>query len=350
MANSARSILFPNDNRILLRVAFLYVGQGSSAIIFAKEGNGYRAILVDIHLGRNTGGIDVPRVVKEVVGDSGLDIFINTHPHNDHLLGLEDLDEEVKIHRVLHSGHIPGEEDEVAYKQLERVMENVKKAGGTVEELEGSRSPFPLSEAEYYVLGPALHVTDSVNDEDPKVRRARIHEQCAVLKFGKGNNWIMIPGDADRAAFEKHITNYHKDRMSAYVLAASHHGSRTFFRDTEEQEAYHDALNAIAPSYIVVSAPTQEESRHDHPHDDAMEIYEDAVGEENVLHTGEERHSFIFDIYTDATRSGPQTDGGKLAEDYGLTDDDDGGDGGKGQGPFVSPASKSGDLVPRKFG
>ena len=308
--------------------------------------------LVDIHLGRNTGGIDVPRVVKEIVGNSGLDVFLNTHPHNDHLLGLEDLDEEVKIHRILHSGHIPGKDDEAAYKQLEGVMDNVKKAGGTVEELEGSRSSFPLGEAEYYVLGPALHVTDSVNDEDPKTRRSRIHEQCAVLKFGKGDKWIMIPGDADRAAFELHITKYHKKRMSAYVLAASHHGSRTFFRDTEEQEAYHDALKAIAPTYIVVSAPTQEESRHGHPHDDAMEIYEETVGEENVLHTGEERQSFIFDIYTDGSCSGPQSDSGKLAEDYGLSDDndDDGGGGGKSKGPFISPATKSGDLTPRKFG
>ena len=35
----------------------------------------------------------------------------------------------------------------------------------------------------------------------------------------------MIVGDADRAAFEKHIAKYHRDNLAAFVLAASHHGS-----------------------------------------------------------------------------------------------------------------------------
>jgi competence protein ComEC len=160
-------------------------------------------------------------VVKDIVGKVGLYAFFNTHPHNDHLLGIEELEEEVKISRVFHSGHIPGKDDEAAYKQLENVMKKVEKQGGVVEVLEGSRSAIKLGDAEYHVLAPASHVTDSVNDEDPKARRSRIHEQCAVIKFGKDKNWIMIPGDADRAAFENHITKYHKDRLAAFVLAAS---------------------------------------------------------------------------------------------------------------------------------
>ena len=77
----------------------------------------------------------------------------------------------------------------------------------------------------------------------------------------------MIPGDADRDAFEKHIAEYYKERLGAVVLAASHHGSRTFFRYNESDDPYKDALDYIDPDYVVVSAPTQQESRHGHPHD-----------------------------------------------------------------------------------
>jgi hypothetical protein len=212
-----------------------------------------------------------------------------------------------------------------------------------------------FGEAQMHVLAPAEYVTDEVNEEEADTRYNRIHEQCGVIKFGDGENWILIPGDADHVAFKEHIM-YHEDKgnLGAFVLAASHHGSRSFFMANDGDEPYLDALQAIAPSYVVVSAPTQEESKHDHPHDEAMELYEDQVGQENVLHSGQERLTYIFDIYTDGMISDAQDDGGKLAEDYGLTDNDDGGDDNLGgpytKGPFVLTGSRTGDLAPRKFG
>src|SRR5437879_13347734 len=86
-----------------------------------------------------------------------------------------------------------------------------------------------LGEIEYYVLAPAEYLIDEVNDEQADERYRRIHEQCAVLKFGKGDNWIMVPGDADKSAFENHITKYHGERLHAFALGASHHGSRPYF-------------------------------------------------------------------------------------------------------------------------
>lgn len=351
MPNAAQSILLPSDPRVLVRVAFLYVGQGSSAVVFAKDGSGYRTWLVDINLDRKAGGIDVPRLMKDLLGKTGLDAFVNTHPHDDHLQGVEELSKQVAINSVLHSGHKPGRDFSDAYKGLEAVMNKVKKAGGSVEVLTGSRTPFTVGETECYVLAPAEYVADEISDEDPKVRYQRIHDQCTVLKFGKGSNWIMIAGDAERTAFEDYITKYHRERLGAYVLAAPHHGSRTFFHKSDEDEPCLDALNTIDPEFVVVSAPTQAESKHEHPHDDAMELYQDHVGDVNVLHTGEERCSFIFDIYEDGTRSDAISDDGKLAEVYGLSDEDEG-DGGSSEakGPFISPGSKTGDLTPRKFG
>ena len=159
-------------------------------------------------------------------------------------------------------------------------------------------------------------MVDDVNDETPETRYNRIHEQCVVLKFGTGQTWGMIPGDADRDAFEKHITNYHKERLGATVLTASHHGSRTFFRYKEEDEPYIDALNKIEPDYVVISAPKAEESKHDHPHDDAIKLYQDKVGASNVLHTGDKRYCYLCDIYNDGSYSGIYDDKGELAETY----------------------------------
>jgi hypothetical protein len=119
----------------------------------------------------------------------------------------------------------------------------------------------------------------------------------------------------------------HKDRLKSWVLAASHHGSRTFFVKTDEDEPYKDALKAIDPEYVVVSAP--EDSPHEHPHEDAMKLYREHSGDDNVLYMGEngQNYSYITDVYENGY-SGVIDDQGELAETYGLTDDEDN-DGGK---------------------
>jgi beta-lactamase superfamily II metal-dependent hydrolase len=368
--NLARELLYPTDPKILVRVVFLYVGQGASAVAFVKDGDAYRVVVVDINLDRKNGGIDVPRLIVDILNGAPLDVFANTHPHDDHLCGTQELSDAIDIKAVWHSNHKPSKKYGSRHGELTALIKKVTNKYGKAAEviIEGSRSAVTYGEAEYHFLSPAEHVTDDVNEEDADKRRARIHEQCGVIKFGKNTTWIMIVGDADRCAFEKHITKYHKERLPSFALGGSHHGSRTFFKETEEQDPYLDGLNAIDPEYVVLSAPTQDESPHGHPHDDAVELYEDHVGEENVLHTGEERYCYWFDIYTDGTHSETQTDDGQLAEEYGLDDDsddddegDDNGGGGSGggkretskaTGPFVitSPREQTGDYAPKKYG
>ncbi|MDB5354319.1 MAG: hypothetical protein JWN24_772 [Phycisphaerales bacterium] len=358
----ARDLLYPTDKNILVRVVFLYVGQGSSAIVFIRDSDVYRVLVVDINLGRKLGGIDVPRLVTDLLKGEDLEAFVNTHPHDDHLCGTRELSDAVTIKAVWHSDHKPSKKYGSKHGELTALIKKVTDAYGKDAQviIDGSKSSVTYGEAEYHFLAPAEHVTEDVNEEDAEKRRARIHEQCGVIKFGKDKTWIMIVGDADRCAFEKHITKYHKDRLASFALAASHHGSRTFFKENEEDDAYLDGLNAIDPEYVVISAPTQDESPHGHPHDDALELYEGHVGEDNVLHTGEERYCYWFDIYSDGTHSGVQTDDGKLAEEYGFQDDDgddDDGSGGKGErakasGPFVitNPREQTGDFTPKKYG
>jgi len=335
MSALARDLLWPSNSDILVRIVFLYVGQGESTIVLAADGAAYRSFLVDINCDAERKGIDVPRLMSDLLSGAALDVFVNTHPHNDHLSGVRELADAVAISTVWHSGHKPGKNHEDAYKALQEVINSVKKRGGSEERLAGSRTSRPVGEAECYILAPAQYVSDDIAGEDPDARNRRVHEQCAVLKFGLGSTWVMLTGDADRDAWEKHIAEYHKERLPAVVFSAPHHGSRTFFHYNEDDEPYLDAIRSIAPTYVIISAPQRSDSPHDHPHKDAVELYAEHVGTDNILHTGENRLSFICDIYRDG-KCVVTDDKGELADKYPIG----GGNGDKGKttvtGPFFT--------------
>lgn len=328
MSNVARDVLEPQDPNLLLRVVVLYVGQGSSTIIMAADGSNYQVLLLDIHLDEALGGIDVPALMADLLEGGRLDVFINSHPHNDHLCGVEQLLDAVPVDAVWHSGHVPSRAHQEAYRELQRAIARVNANGGYEEELCASRTPKQIGDVTCYVLSPAQHVKDSIDDETTTGRDRRIHEHCAVLRLGTGESWVMLPGDADRDAWEQHI-RYHAnyDALSAQVLVAAHHGSRTFFCYEEDDEPYVDGLESVSPACVIISAPRREESPHGHPHELALDLYGDEVGEENILHTGADRYSFVADIYRDG-RLEVWSDEGQLVAAYGLGS---GGDGTKSQ-------------------
>jgi len=86
--------------------------------------------------------------------------------------------------------------------------------------------------------------------------------------------------------------------LSSTVLRSAHHGSKSFFweGDPEKEDAYTAHLDFINPEYIIVSAPKKSESKHEHPDDQAMELYEDKVGKSKVYHLGKKRECIIVDI------------------------------------------------------
>jgi len=217
-----------------------------------------------------------------------------------------------------------------------------EKGEDAVRVIEGSNSVETLGDAELHILTPAHHVNEDVNEDNADERYARIHENYGVLKIGCDPGWVLVTGDADLVAFRDHITDYHRDHLPAYVLDAPHHGSISFFKADKDDGPYRDHIEAIAPSFVIVSAPTQDESRHDHPHDDAIELYEEYA---EVLHTGAKRESFICDVLEDGSQLDPVSDDGELAREYGLGDGEDdgggkgdGGGGGAERGPFERPS------------
>lgn len=330
MSNKAKEIIIPDKK--VFRIIFLYVGQGDSTLLVVPDGDNHKFVLIDSNKDESAGGIDIIRLLEDLFEDEnrGLDIYINTHPHIDHLDSVKEIytNKKIGISQVWHSGHIPGKDHKDAYDSLRYVMDkigedNVFRLKGSQEENKLDDKEVRLGDINYDVLAPAEYVCDEIEDEKPEDRYRRIHEQCTVIRFkyGKKEKQILITGDADYDAWTKHITNYHKDRLSSFILSAVHHGSNTFFwkDEPDKEDPYKKHLDNINPKHIVVSAPKSKESRHNHPHKEAMDLYKEEVGEDNLHHLGENRECIIVDIKDDGEIDIYPDD--SLVETYGTNKD-----------------------------
>lgn len=331
MSNKAKEVIIPKPH--IFRTIFLYVGQGDATLLVVPNGEDFLFLLVDSNYDDSAGGIDIEKLLLDLFEDYNshcLDVFINTHPHKDHLAKIKDIYDNVGIKQVWHSGHKPGKEHEDAYKELEYIIkelgkDNVFRLKGSSEENKLDDTEIKLGDINYNILAPAEYVSEDIADEKPEERYRRIHEQCGVirLKYGKNEKQILIPGDSDYTAWKEHITKYHMDRLPSFVLRASHHGSNSFFwkGDPKDEAPFLDHLNAIDPTYIVVSAPKREESKHKHPDSEAMKLYEEYVGKDGLHHLGKNRECIIVDINNEGDIEVIPDD--ELVKHYGIKDKKD---------------------------
>lgn len=335
MGNKAQDIIIPKEKHVF-RTVFLYVGQGDATLLVIPEGEKYKYVLIDTNNDKKNEGIDIQRLLKDILGDNSLDVFINTHPHDDHLVGIKAIHEKVGVTEIWHSGHKPGKDHDDAYNEMQEVIKNIGKSNeyilfGTNDLNKIRKSDKEteiikkIGDVDFQVFSPAEYVADDVQDEDQETRYKRIHEHCAVIKFSHGNettkNHVLITGDSDKTAWKEHITDYYKDNLLAKVISASHHGSRTFFKtDEDDDKPFEKHIKNIKPQYVVISAPKKTESKHGHPHDDAIELYKKHVEGDNIFHQGKIRICVIADIKPDGTLS-VKTDS-ELVKEYKFNDED----------------------------
>jgi len=360
----AEKILKPKKGGIF-RTVFLYTGQGETTLLIIPTGSGvddYIYVLLDSDLDKDPKEVNLIKLFKDLFATRGeLSIFINTHPHDDHLGGIKEIYKEIGFKEVWHSNHKPGKEKGDSFKDFTDVLKKLGKKNefhlkGTndsnkIRTTDDKEVIKKLGNVDYIVLSPAEYLCDEIDDEDAEARYHRIHEQCGVIKFtyGKDAKSILFTGDSDKEAWQSHITDYHKKNLSAMVLSASHHGSHTFFKvDEEDEDVYLDHIKAINPTYLIISAPKQEDSPHGHPHDDAMKLYKKYIDEDGIYHLGSGPYSVIVDI-DDKGNLSIDTDT-ELIEAYADDGDDDGG-GEKDKNlsksaPFIVPSTTRIDHKP----
>lgn len=195
-----------------LIVDYIDVGQADSILLRNKD----KTMLIDA--GTNEQGKNVVSFLKEE-GIAKIDYLIGTHPHEDHIGGLDDVINNFDIGKI----YMP--KRETTTKTFRDVLSAIKNKNLTITQ---------PKKGEIIDLGQAKceFMTDPIIDDD------NINLSSLTLRVEFGNNSFLFMGDAEKQN-EKTITWPKTD-----VLKVGHHGS-----DISSSKEF---LEQVNPKYSII--------------------------------------------------------------------------------------------------
>ena len=219
-----------------LFVHFIDVGQGDSILL---ESSG-EFVLVDA--GEKDYGKTVVDFINSRSADS-LKYVIATHPHSDHIGGMEYV-----LDRVKAESFITAETDQDTNRWL-KTLDAVDRNGLDYIDAEVGAT-YSFGTSQFTILAPNSDSYSGYND------------YSVVTKVTCGDISYMLTGDAEKTS-EKEMLHSGAD-LSADVLKLGHHGS-----STSSTAAF---LKAVAPEYAVISCGKNND--YGHPHEETMKKLE----------------------------------------------------------------------------
>jgi len=223
-----------------LEVHYLDVGQGDSTLIMLPDG---QTILIDA--GCNSAGKGVVDYLKKL--DIKLvDHVIGTHPHEDHIGGLDVVINSFNIGKV----YLP----KVSHtsKSFEDLLLAIKNKGLKVTEAKGGIALNIGDRATAVFVAP-----NSSNYPD-------LNNYSAVVKLIYGDNSFLFTGDAEEKS-EGEILLQSRTQLKIDILKVGHHGSST--------STSQPFLDIVAPKYAVISVG--KENDYGHPHQEIIKRLEE---------------------------------------------------------------------------
>lgn len=212
-----------------LEVYFIDVGQADSILIRNDSHN----MLIDA--GNNSDGDKLVNYFKSL-GIEKFDYVVGTHPHEDHIGGMDDIINNFDIDNYYMPNKI------TLTKTFEDVLDALdsRKLKYTIPSIDDE---FSLDDASFKVI----YAGDETND---------INDSSIVLKLTYKNNTFLFTGDAT-SNVEKILID--KD-IKSDVLKVAHHGSD--YSSTDE------FLNKVNPEYAVISVG--KDNNYGHPSNDTL--------------------------------------------------------------------------------
>lgn len=220
-----------------MKVHFIDVDQGDSTLI---ESNGHY-LLIDA--GENNQADTVITYLKNQ-NISTLDYVIGTHPHSDHIGGLDQVIKAFDIGKVI----IPPKEHTT--KTFEDLLDAISEKGLKITKpVVGDI--YELGHASFQIIAPNRDYGDDLNNWSIGVR----------LVYG--DTAFVLTGDAEAEA--EHDMTANELELQADVLKVGHHGSRT--------SSSEEFLDLVQPTYAVIECGTG--NIYGHPHKETMKKLEE---------------------------------------------------------------------------
>lgn len=209
-----------------LEVTFIDVGQADS-ILLENEGH---YMLIDA--GNNEDG---PKLVNYFKNQniSNFDYVIGTHPHEDHIGGLDDVIENFNIETFYMPDVI------TTTKTFEEVLDALDNKNIALD-IPKTNDTFQLGDATVKVLYVGTEEESDLNDTS------------IVLKVTYQNISFLLTGDASTKVEDQ----IDKSELPSTVLKVGHHGSSTATNE--------EFLNTVNPSYAIISVGKNNQYQHPH--------------------------------------------------------------------------------------
>jgi len=218
---------------LLLLVGFSVAGTSGELIIHYLDLGQADSILLElpnneimlIDAGNNSDGQKLVNYLREQ-GIDTIDYLIGTHPHADHIGGLDDVIENFVIGRI----YMP----EVIHttKTFEDVLLAVQRKGKKITPARTGVSIIDDPVLQIYFLSP---ISNNYKD---------LNHYSAVVKVDFLDKSFLFTGDAEKINEEEMIEKYGV-RLKSHILKVGHHGSNT---STSEE-----FIEKVVPDYAVIS-------------------------------------------------------------------------------------------------
>ena len=223
--NGTKTILIGSgnvNNENNLHVYFIDVGQADSILIVNQN----QSALIDA--GNNEDGENVVNFIKSK-GITKLDYVIGTHPHEDHIGGMDDVINAIDIDKIY----------------LPKIQTNTKTYEDLLQAIQNKNQKISsFNKGDKFTIGNAnLEVmTDSILD------KGNLNLSSNIIRMEFNGTSFLFTGDAE-IENEKTITWPQTD-----ILKVGHHGSTT--------STSQNFLNQIKPKYAIISVGKDNDYGH----------------------------------------------------------------------------------------
>ena len=211
-----------------IKVYFFDVGQADSIFVMSSG----ECMLIDA--GNNADGKLIVKQLENMNIDT-IDYVVGTHPHEDHIGGLDDVINNFKIKNVLMS------KKTTTTKTYEDVLKAIKNANLKIKT--------PKVGDIFYVGMAKCEVMGIENDAE------NLNENSIIIELTYGEKKFLFTGDAEVA----------NEKLRSWddidVLKVAHHGSRT--------SSSEEFLEQVKPEYAIISCGQNND--YGHPHQEVVD-------------------------------------------------------------------------------